>query len=401
MRTSFISTIGVSLGIFAAVSLSLPNGISDEHVNSLNVRKPTDWGAVNWNAVNYDGVNWAGMDWDSIFNKPTPTPKPSKPKPTSKPKPKPTSKPKPKNPDNSESKPKPHSKPSKPASKLKASQKLWGVAYSPFNNDGSYAGVGTVTADLKKAAKITSNIRLYATDKTQLGVVMQAIKQSKIPLGIHAGIWIQNGKAAMQDELNGFVSAVKKYGKGMIKGVSVGNEDITSGVSEDTLIGYIKEVRARLRKEGLGSIPVYTTQQDGIFTKRMAEVSDLIQVNIQTIFDKSFTSIDASAKSVLARARSVKNSVAGGKPVRIGEVGWASSGNTGPAPLNVKNLAAFAKRFRCIAAGSGFGYFYFEFKDALWKKKIISKNLPSRELHFGLHGPSGKPKFNLKSLNSC
>ncbi|KAJ2804563.1 translational activator of GCN4 [Coemansia guatemalensis] len=367
-------------------------GLSSEHVNSLHLRNPTDWGAVDWNAVNWGAVDWDAINWNTVFTvNPDPTtvqPDPE-PSPSTKPKPKPSPE------------PEPDPEPTQPVDTVTSSNTLWGLAYSAYNNDGSFAGLDTVTSDLKKAAKLTSNIRLYATDQKQLGIVMQAIKNNNLPLSIHAGIWVQNGDSAMQQELDGFVSAVKKYGKSMIKGVSVGNEDISNGVSEGTLIGYIKKVRSRLQSEGLGDIPVYTTQEDGKFTKAMAEVSDIVQVNIQTIFDGSYTSLDASAKSVISRADAVKNNIAGDKPVRIGEVGWASAGNTGPSPLSVKNLASFAKKFKCTAASTKYGYFYFEFKDALWKKKVISPTIPTQELNFGIYGASGSPKFDLSTLNSC
>ncbi|KAJ1718360.1 hypothetical protein LPJ53_006560, partial [Coemansia erecta] len=107
---------------------------------------------------------------------------------------------------------------------------LWGLTYSPYNTDGSCPDVGTVAGQLAKVAAVTSNIRLYSTDCSQLSNALQAITSNNLNLNIHAGIWISNGDARMQSDLNDFVLAAKQYGTGLIKGVSVGNEDISKGM---------------------------------------------------------------------------------------------------------------------------------------------------------------------------
>ncbi|KAJ1855826.1 hypothetical protein LPJ73_002279, partial [Coemansia sp. RSA 2703] len=273
---------------------------------------------------------------------------------------------------------------------------LWGLTYSPYNTDGSCPDVGTVAGQLAKVAAVTNNIRLYSTDCSQLSNALQAITSSNLNLNIHAGIWISNGDSRMQSDLNDFVSAAKKYGTNLIKGVSVGNEDISKGMSESTLIGYINQVRARLQAEGLGNIPVYTTEQDAKFTSGMAAASDLVQINVYSIFDGSFTNIDASVQSIIQRANNVKNNVAGGKQVRFGETGWSSAGSTGPSPLTLANEIQFAQKIKCAAKSAGLDYFYFEAKDAQWKQGESAS-----EQSFGIFNSGFTPKFDFSSLNVC
>ncbi|KAJ2177992.1 hypothetical protein EV181_006357, partial [Coemansia sp. RSA 532] len=249
-----------------------------------------------------------------------------------------------------------------------AERALWGLTYSPYNTDGSCPDLATVTSQLQKVAGVTSNIRLYSTDCSQLRNALQAISSSNLNLGIHAGLWISDGESRMQSDLDEFIAAAKQYDSSLIKGLSVGNEDLSKGMSESTLIGYINKVRARLQSEGLGHIPVYATEQDALFSQSLAAACDLVQINVHTIFDSAFTSIDASVQSVINRVNTVKANAAKGKLVRVGETGWASAGNTGPSPLTLANEILYVQKFRCAARKSGLEYFYFEAKDALWKQ---------------------------------
>ncbi|KAJ2501160.1 hypothetical protein GGH96_002192 [Coemansia sp. RSA 1972] len=273
---------------------------------------------------------------------------------------------------------------------------LWGLTYSPYNTDGSCPDLATVTSQLQKVAGVTGNIRLYSTDCSQLRNALQAISLSNLNLGIHAGLWISDGESRMQSDLDEFIAAAKQYDSSLIKGLSVGNEDLSKGMSEATLIGYVNQVRARLQTEGLGHIPVYATEQDALFSQSLAAACDLVQINVHTIFDAAFTSIDASVQSVINRVNTVKANAAKGKLVRVGETGWASAGNTGPSPLTLANEILYVKKFRCAARKSGLESFYFEAKDALWKQgQALS------EQSFGIFSSQYTPKFNFLDISSC
>ncbi|KAJ2579130.1 hypothetical protein GGH95_003264 [Coemansia sp. RSA 1836] len=273
---------------------------------------------------------------------------------------------------------------------------LWGLAYSPYNTDGSCPDVSTVAGQLQKVAAATSHIRLYSSDCSQLSSVLQAITRNSITLDVYAGIWLAAGPARMQADLDQFVAAAKTFGTGLIKGLSVGNEDISNGMSETTLIGYINQVRSRLQAEGLSGIPIYTTEQDAKFSRAMAAASDVVQINVHTIFDGYFSNLDASVQSVIQRANHIKDNVAGGKLVRFGESGWSSAGNTGPSPLTLANEITYAQKFKCAAAAAGYEYFYFEAKDAQWKAGAVQS-----EQNFGIFNAGFEPKFSFALLNNC
>ncbi|KAJ1965224.1 hypothetical protein GGI12_000912 [Dipsacomyces acuminosporus] len=303
--------------------------------------------------------------------------------------PKPAARPPPPSP----SKPKHLNKPSKHS----GNRPLWGVNFSPYNIDFSCPDPNAMAHQLKKLAAVTSNIRLYATDCSQLANSVKAIVDNNIGIGVYAGIWISDGPGRMKTDLDEFVAVAKQHkSSGVIKGVSVGNEDISKGMSEAALIGYINQVRSRLKAEGLGGIPVYTTEQDALFSANVAAASDIVQVNIYSMFDNYYKSMDASVDSVLQRAIRIRNNIARGKPVRFGESGWASAGNAGPCPLSLDFEKQYAKKFRCAARKAGFEYFYFEAKNANWKK-----NVPERERNFGLFDHNFNPKFDFGFLDSC
>ncbi|KAJ2663023.1 hypothetical protein IWW48_001540 [Coemansia sp. RSA 1200] len=278
----------------------------------------------------------------------------------------------------------------------KSSRALWGLNYSPYNDDGSCPDLGTVTWQLQRVSTVASNIRLYSTDCSQLRNAVQAIGAANLALGIYAGIWLTAGPERMESDLEEFVSVAKTFGTGLIKGVSVGNEDRFNGMAEDVLVGYINSVRLRLQQEGLGGIPVYTTEVDSMFSPAMAEASDVVQVNIYTVYDTVYTSIGASVASVVQRANAVKDGVAGGKPVRIGECGWSSAGDIGPSPLTIGSEISFARGFKCAIEAAGLDYFYFEAKDARWK---AGASLATQS--FGIFDSGFNPKFDFGLLDTC
>ncbi|KAJ2800505.1 hypothetical protein H4R21_003150, partial [Coemansia helicoidea] len=278
-------------------------------------------------------------------------------------------------------------------------KRLWGLTYTPYNSDGSCASLGETTSQLAAVAGVADNIRLYSTDCSQLAHAMQAVSNSNLPLSIYAGIWVAPGAAGaarVNSELDEFVAAAKAYDRGLIRGLSVGNEAILNGVGVDQLIGYIQQVRTRLHAEGLSNIPVYTTDIDTSFTPALVEACDVLQINLQSVFGSYFASINASAQEVISRANAFKSKFAGGKKVRIGEVGWSSAGVAGPYPLTLDNQKSFARAFKCLVDKTDYEYFFFEAKDATWKK-----GQPLCEQNFGVFNAGFTPKFDFGLLNSC
>ncbi|KAJ2627860.1 hypothetical protein GGF44_004618, partial [Coemansia sp. RSA 1694] len=452
---SLVSAILAAAAVVSAAPLAQDNDLANTN-NVLEVRyNPA---AVDWSKVDWSKVSWNKIDWSSVFSpsqpnvaapspqapapappapvvpqpppapvasQPSPAPVVPQPPPTpvvSQPPPVPPAPPAPVAHDAIVTPPAPVVPPASIPSAAKVVQStppvpvptsspntgannggaptggrpLWGLTYSPYNTDGSCPDVSTVAGQLQKVAAATSHIRLYSSDCSQLSSVLQAITRNSIALDVYAGIWLAAGPTRMQADLDQFVAAAKTFGTGLIKGLSVGNEDISNGMSETTLIGYINQVRSRLQAEGLSGIPIYTTEQDAKFSRAMAAASDVVQINVHTIFDGYFSNLDASVQSVIQRANHIKDNVAGGKLVRFGESGWSSAGNTGPSPLTLANEIAYAQKFKCAAAAAGYEYFYFEAKDAQWKAGAVQS-----EQNFGIFNAGFTPKFDFGLLSRC
>ena len=246
---------------------------------------------------------------------------------------------------------------------------LWGATYSPYNTNGTCPDANKVAQDLQTVSSVAQNIRLYSTDCSQLKSALSAV-DSGIQLGIYAGIWVSSGATRFQQDLNEFVEAVKACSnKKCVQGVSVGNEELfNNNMSESQLVDYINQVRDRLKQEGL-DIPIYTTDTDDKFTSDLANACDVVQVNIYSMFDKTYTSINDSVTSVFTRFDALKQKInIPNKPFRIGETGWSSSGSTGVVPTSLELEQQYHDSFVCQANAKGMEYFCFEAKDADWKQ---------------------------------
>ncbi|KAJ1674181.1 hypothetical protein EV182_003797 [Spiromyces aspiralis] len=276
---------------------------------------------------------------------------------------------------------------------------LWGLNYSPYNDDGSCPAIDKVASDLKTISEVTSRIRLYATDCNQLRFAAEAITKNKLQMEIYAGIWISDGDDRFKKELDEFVQ-VAKSNKDIIKGVSVGNEELyKNSMDEGKLIGYINTVRQRLQQENLKSIPVYTTETSIKYTRKLADNSDVVQANIYSIFNSgSYTSIQDSVKAVFQEYDRLRDLLKTDKVIRIGESGWSSNcaGSGLTAPCSVQLEQEYFKEFVCNANSKKIEYFYFEVKDAIWKG-----NAPPVEENFGIYDANYNPKFSFQVGCSC
>lgn len=85
------------------------------------------------------------------------------------------------------------------------------------------------------------------------------------------GLWASGGDAGFANELAALKSAISTYGSslsGLVAGISVGSEDLyrisptgiaagsDPGVSPDTIVGYISQVRSVIANTALSSVPV-------------------------------------------------------------------------------------------------------------------------------------------------
>ncbi|PVV04368.1 hypothetical protein BB560_001129 [Smittium megazygosporum] len=277
-------------------------------------------------------------------------------------------------------------------------KRIWGLAYSPYRDDGKCPDYNVISKEVLQISRTARNVRLYSTDCNQLEHVLQSIFEHKLNLGVYAGIWISEGKPRAESEVNEFIRLSKKYqGSGIIKGLSVGNEELfKKSTTENELIQMIESAKKKIIDSGIQYIPIYTTEVDSLFSSRLAAACDLVQVNVHVAFDKEFVSIHSRVSSVFSRVESLKSRIGPNKRIRIGETGYPSAGTFGSQQFTISNAAAFAKSFCCRAKAHDLEYFYFEAKDSLWKKQ-----LPKLEQNFGLFDAGFRKKFATRPLEIC
>ncbi|OLY81237.1 putative family 17 glucosidase SCW10 [Smittium mucronatum] len=274
---------------------------------------------------------------------------------------------------------------------------FWGLTYSPYNTDGSCPNYNKVESDMITLSSVTTRIRLYSTDCDQLLNVVKAISQKSLNIDVYAGIWISNGDERMNNEIDTLISVMKTYGSDRIKGISIGNEEIFKGTMSDTdLVKKLQAARSKINSAGFTNIPIYLTDTDANYSKKMADASDLLQLNIYTIFDSNFTSMDDSVNSVFDRVANAKARLGSNKPVRIGETGYASSGSAGVQSGSQESQIEYAKKLRCKSSENGLEYFFFEAKDALWKS-----GESQLEQSFGVYNSNYEKKFDFSTLLTC
>ncbi|OLY81208.1 putative glucan endo-1,3-beta-glucosidase btgC [Smittium mucronatum] len=278
------------------------------------------------------------------------------------------------------------------ASTYQGGQVFNGMTYSPYNSDGSCPDLATVSTQLTFLSKYTSSIRLYSTDCNQLAFVLQAISQSSLPLKVHAGVWASSGVDRANSEIDTVVSLVSNSAySGIVADVSVGNEVIYGNLlTESQLISLINSAKSKLASANV-SIPVYTTEVDSSMTAGLIAAIDLVQVNLQTMFDATYTSISDSVDSIFTRLDNVK-AISNGKTVRIGEVGYCHAGQVGAQVGSPDSQSQYIQAFTCKAKSLGVSYFIFEALDATWK---TGSSLA--EQSFGIFSRSLVPNISIPS----
>ncbi|PVU96314.1 hypothetical protein BB561_001253 [Smittium simulii] len=276
------------------------------------------------------------------------------------------------------------------------SRKIWGVAYSPYRADGSCADYNTISKEVIAFSQFSKNIRLYSTDCNQLEYILRAIRENQLPTGVYAGIWVSEGEQRAAKETSDFLK-VFISNSDIVKGLSIGNEELfKNSMSEDKLIETIQQIKLKIRSANVPYIPIYTTEVDSLFSRKLADSCDLVQTNVHSAFDDTFISIENSVDSVFNRILALKRRVGEDKMVRVGEAGYPSGGVYKSQPYSIKNQETYANNFICKARRLGLEYFYFEAKDSMWKKK-------SRELekNFGLYRGDFTRKFSINEAGLC
>ncbi|MHB9080399.1 MAG: dockerin type I domain-containing protein [Pirellulaceae bacterium] len=258
---------------------------------------------------------------------------------------------------------------------------LHGLNFSPYTDldeDPDY-GSGQVTPnELQQRMEAVSPkatwLRTFGCtgDLEEAGRIAHELGNS-----VAVGAWINSDLATNETEID---SLVEQAIQGHADMVIVGSEVLyRDDVPEETLIGYINDVKGRLTDAGI-SIPVTTADIYGSLLDHPAVIDavDVVLANYYPFWER--VSID-TAVARLHRSHLLLQTMAGGKEVIVSETGWPSDGEqVGDAVPSPENAAFYFLNFVSWARDNNVKYFYFEAYDEPWK----IKNEGSRGAHWGI-----------------
>lgn len=243
-----------------------------------------------------------------------------------------------------------------------ASEEGYGVAYAPYNDDGSCKTQDQVNQDFE-AIKSYSVVRTYGVDCDQVSNVLNAAKTKNMQ--VFLGIFNLAPESQMNSDLQTLISAVNGDWT-HVHSVSIGNEDVNQGKAQPAdVVAATNSGRSQLRAAGYqGPVVHVDTFNQIIAHPELCEASDYAAANCHAFFDANVAAADAGSY-VLKQAQSI-SAACGGKETWITESGWPHSGETnGLAVPSLENQQAALDSLRTSFKSN---IFLFSAFDDLWKQ---------------------------------
>lgn len=303
---------------------------------------------------------------------------------------------------------------------------FYGIAYTPEGAIMPSCGANQkdVITDIQMLSQITTRIRLYGADCDITALVLNAIKLTKVDMQVYLGNYISiTDDTAFQRQKLAIEDALKTYGADHVAGVTVGNEVMLNYCIDQNLpdgnqpgaapaaqyiINSIQSTREGLAALNLGkTIQVGNSDAGSFFNTQVLESIDYGLSNVHPWFAHTTVQDGAQWTEDFFKEFNLDPAAATTrKPdMYIAETGWPTGSKT-PDTANdgagvggeasVANLQIFLDTFVCKANQDGTKYFYFEFKDELWKDIQFG----GVEGYWGLFDRNKKLKSGLK-LPTC
>lgn len=264
---------------------------------------------------------------------------------------------------------------------------LYGLNFGAFDKDPNVvSNTANVSGSLTKLKTLRGKvqwIRFFALDRGQQDVVLGA---KSLGFKVAVGAWIGKDAVSSQKEVDALIALIKR---GKVDLAVVGNEvlDTDNGVSAETLIGYIEQVK----KAAKGRAPVTTAATPRVWAENPALVRavDVVGLNVYPFWEK--VSIDGALVSFSKTYAAIK-AVSGGKQVVITETGWPSDGGGyGDALANSQNAQRYLDEVSAYTIEKSIPLFYFAAYDEPWKAAYEQ----AYGAHWGLYDAAGVRKLQL------
>jgi exo-beta-1,3-glucanase (GH17 family) len=262
----------------------------------------------------------------------------------------------------------------------------FGLAYSPFNKDGSCKNYDQIMTDFAMLGEY-GLIRTYGVECNTIDNVYAACKATGKKL--FAGVFSLSG---LDSQISAIVSGVKGDWSA-IHTVSVGNELVDMGAaSAGDVMGAVSAARGLLRAAGYNG-PVVTVDTLAATTRPgnsiLCDLSDYCAVNAHPFFDSS-TSAASAGQWLTDNIAVLKSKLANpSQQIVITETGWPSGGSAnGAAAPSKENQAAAISSIKSVFASNPSGVIFLSAFNRQW---MTDQGAFGQEHWFGLLGdsPSG------------
>lgn len=249
---------------------------------------------------------------------------------------------------------------------------LPGIAYSPYNADGTCKTGSRVISDFRKIASQYGLVRIYGVDCGQVATVVSAAKSTGLKLFL--GIFDLDG---LEKQIQELVDAVYAHGDwSVVESVSVGNELVNNGqATAQQVVNAVAATRQSLRSAGFrGSVVTVDTFIAVLRNPDLCDYSDFCAMNIHPFFDPN-TPAAAAGKFVynqIAAVRKVLRSP--NQRIVVTETGWPwqGSANGQAVPSKDNQRVAIASIKSVFGTGETGDLILFSAFNDLWKKSEAS-----------------------------
>lgn len=241
---------------------------------------------------------------------------------------------------------------------------LFGVAYAPYNANGSCKSASQIMADFGVIGKTYGMVRVYGVDCNQIPAVYAAANANN--LRVMYGIFSLDN---LGDQVATLAAGIQSDWS-RVDTVSVGNELVNNGqASPQQIQDALRAARQLLTSAGwTGPVVTVDTFVAALAHPELCSSSDYCAVNIHPFFDPN-TPAEKAGQFVLNMVQALRKKL--GNPtarVRVTESGWPWQGSAnGQAVPGVDQQAAAVSSIRKAFAGNPEDMVLFSAFNDRWK----------------------------------
>ena len=273
-----------------------------------------------------------------------------------------------------------------------------GIAYSGYRagqspDSGALPSQTQVEEDLRILARNWRFIRVYGADRHSEDV-LEVIRREKIDLEVMLGIWLDREPGAEQDNARQIADGIRLANEyqDVVVAVNVGNEVLIEWTShpvrEERVIRYVREVKAGVTQPVTVADNYVWWRDHGT---ALAREVDFITIHSYPLWERK--DIDEGLSYTVENYEAVR-AAHPGKPVVIGEAGWATytEGNLHvPRGGDERKQQRYYEELTNWARENAVTVFFFEAFDEPWKGT-------GTEGHWGLFTADRKAKPAMQKL---